>query len=104
MVNKSNNERGGSVQDDPGTAEAMESSNVRAQIRAELMGRSHASADELKSRAESCVEGAPVPVDVLEANDREIHLILRPAEEGEVHVYAERTYPWHPFYVRAVEV
>lgn len=77
-------------------------SDLIDRIREELVGRYFSTKTELRHLA----EGAGftfVPVEVLEEDDHEALVALRPDEVGEIRVRAERSVPWQQFCITAVE-
>jgi hypothetical protein len=90
------------MRQDAAAAEALDREALFARVREELLGACFSTAKELRHLAERCGFQF-VPVEVVRAEERQVHMLLHPAGLGEVHVHAHRSQHWHPFYLRSVE-
>jgi hypothetical protein len=90
------------MNEDTATIDQKNSDRSVTRIRDELVGRSFSTVKELRHLAERCGFSF-IPVAVVNADERQAHMVLNPKGLGEVHVHADRSQRWHPFHIHIVE-
>jgi hypothetical protein len=87
--------------EEPAADDERERQRLLAQIRNDLLGRSYSSLEDLRDRIDS--RDVRMTIEEVRSDEKGLHLIIRTPDGGEIHLHAERSQLWHPYYVRAVE-